>query len=342
MSEQQLVLMRMPLGPLGTNCYVIGDKAVGEAFIIDPATPEVLESLKKHDLKPKAVLLTHGHGDHIGGVQEIVDTYHGKNQYEHYAVNPKMKFPKKNQKDTIIYNDYITIRNIPAEAYDYVVNGKSAIEWLIERYAVTVDKKSGIRNDPNDWSREHENPSYIFDLVCSIVNVSIKTMQIVGKLPKLSFNGAEVSIDVAGRMSEISDSTKRELAIATEDNTLYLQVKHDDFYHIVVEERKDLVRTITESTASRYLAVNEQGTPLYNKQNVEEGKRYYLNDYNGGKFPYVAREFRYLKLVNGNASALIAINRINFKAENIKGNLAEWRVQLTLGEIIKVENYIIK
>lgn len=273
---------------------------------------------------------------------EIVDTYHGKNQYEHYAVNPKMRFPKKDQKDTIIYNDYITIRNIPAEAYDYVVNGKSAIEWLIERYAVTVDKKSGIRNDPNDWSREHENPSYIFDLVCSIVNVSIKTMQIVGKLPKLSFNGAEVSIDVAGRMSEISDSAKRELAIATEDNTLYLQVKHDDFYHIVVEERKDLVRTITESTASRYLAVNEQGTPLYNKLNVEVGKRYYLNDYNGGKFPYVAREFRYLKLVNGNASALIAINRINFKAENIKGNLAEWRVQLTLGEIIKVENYIIK
>ena len=273
---------------------------------------------------------------------EIVDTYHGKNQYEHYAVNPKMKFPKKDQKDTIIYNDYITIRNIPAEAYDYVVNGKSAIEWLMERYAVTVDKKSGIRNDPNDWSREHENPRYIFDLVCSIVNVSIKTMQIVGKLPKLSFNGAEVSIDVAGRMSGISDSAKRELAIATEDNTLYLQVKHDDFYHIVVEERKNLVRTITESTASRYLAVNEQGTPLYNKQNVEEGKRYYLNDYNGGKFPYVAREFRYLKLVNGNASALIAINRINFKAENIKGNLAEWSVQLTLGEIIKVENYIIK
>ena len=75
MSEQQLVLMRMPLGPLGTNCYVIGDKAVGEAFIIDPATPEVLDALKKHDLKPKAILLTHGHGDHIGGVQDIVDAY---------------------------------------------------------------------------------------------------------------------------------------------------------------------------------------------------------------------------------------------------------------------------
>ena len=76
MSEQQLVLMRMPLGPLGTNCYVIGDKAVGEAFIIDPATPEVLDALKKHDLKPKAILLTHGHGDHIGGVQDIVNAHH--------------------------------------------------------------------------------------------------------------------------------------------------------------------------------------------------------------------------------------------------------------------------
>ena len=46
MSEQQLALMRMPLGPLGTNCYVIGDKAIGEAFIIDPATAEVLDALK--------------------------------------------------------------------------------------------------------------------------------------------------------------------------------------------------------------------------------------------------------------------------------------------------------
>ena len=273
---------------------------------------------------------------------EIEDAYHGKDAYEHYAVNPKMKFPKKNQKDTIIYNDYITIRNIPAEAYDYIVNGKSAIEWLIERYAITIDKKSGIKNDPNEWSREHENPSYIFDLVCSIVTVSVKTMEIVHKLPKLSFNGSEVSIDIAGRMSETSESAQKELAIATEDNTLYLQVKQEDFYHIVVEEAHTLVRPITESSAPRYLAVNEQGVPLYNKQNVKEGERYYLNDYNAGKFPYAAREYRYLKLVNKDASALIAISHINFKAENVKGDMAQWNVELTLGEILKVENYIIK
>lgn len=273
---------------------------------------------------------------------EIEDTYHGKDAYEHYAVNPKMKFPKKDQKDTIIYNDYITIRHIPAEAYDYIVNGKSAVEWLMERYAITIDKKSGIKNDPNDWSREHETPGYIFDLVCSIVNVSVKTMEIVHKLPKLSFNGAEVSIDLAGRMNEISDSVKKELTIATEDNTLYLQVNKDDFYNIVVEENHSLVRPITESSAPRYIAVNEQGIPLYNKQNVKEGVRYYLNDYNAGKFPYALREYRYLKLVNGKATVLIAIRRINLKAENVKGNMAQWNVEFSLGEILKVENYIIK
>ena len=273
---------------------------------------------------------------------EIEDTYHGKDAYEHYAVSPKMRFPKKDKKDTIIYNDYITIRHIPAEAYDYIVNGKSAVEWLMERYAITIDKKSGIKNDPNDWSREHDNPSYIFDLVCSIVNVSVKTMEIVHKLPKLSFNGAEVSIDIAGRMSEISDSAQKELTIATEDNTLYLQVKQEEFYHIVVEEAASLVRPITESTAPRYLAVNAQGVPLYNMQNVKEGERYYLNDYNAGKFPYALREYRYLKLVNGNATALIAIRRINLQAENVKGDIAQWNVEFSLGEILKVENYIIK
>ena len=67
MDTSNLVLMRMPLGPLGTNCYVIGDKEQGEAFIIDPATTEVLDALKKEKGKKKAVILTDGYGDHIGG-----------------------------------------------------------------------------------------------------------------------------------------------------------------------------------------------------------------------------------------------------------------------------------
>ena len=99
----------------------------------------------------------------------------------------KMRFPKKDQKDTIIYNSAITISNIPAQAYEYVVNGKSAIEWIMERYQVTINKDSGIRNDPNDWSAEVGNPRYILDLLLSIINVSLQTVGIVNGLPKVQF-----------------------------------------------------------------------------------------------------------------------------------------------------------
>lgn len=99
----------------------------------------------------------------------------------------KMRFPKKNQKETINFNSRITINNIPAKAYEYVVNGKSAIEWIMERYQVKVDKKSGIKNDPNDWADEVGNPRYILDLLLSIINVSIQTVDIVNDLPELKF-----------------------------------------------------------------------------------------------------------------------------------------------------------
>ncbi|RYH75526.1 helicase [Flavobacteriaceae bacterium 144Ye] len=107
--------------------------------------------------------------------------------YEFYSVT-KLRFPKKDQKETIIYNSRIKINNIPEKAYQYVVNGKSAIEWIMDRYQVKVDKKSGIKNDPNDWSKEVENPSYILDLILSIINVSVQTVDIVNDLPKLEFD----------------------------------------------------------------------------------------------------------------------------------------------------------
>lgn len=102
----------------------------------------------------------------------------------------KIRFPKKDQKDTINYNSKITISNIPAKAYEYVVNGKSAIEWIMERYQVSTHKESGIVNDPNDWSKEVGNPRYILDLLLSIINVSVQTVDIVNNLPKVDF-GAE-------------------------------------------------------------------------------------------------------------------------------------------------------
>lgn len=99
----------------------------------------------------------------------------------------KMRFPKKDQKDKIIFNSKILISNIPEKAYEYVVNGKSAIEWIMERYAVTTNKDSGIKNDPNDWAEEVGNSRYILDLLLSIINVSVQTVDIVNGLPKLEF-----------------------------------------------------------------------------------------------------------------------------------------------------------
>jgi predicted helicase len=103
----------------------------------------------------------------------------------------QMRFPKgqkaKDKPDTIHYNSKITISGIPAKAYEYVVNGKSAIEWIMERYAVTTHKESGITNDPNDWAKEVGNPRYILDLLLSIINVSMQTVDIVSNLPKLDF-----------------------------------------------------------------------------------------------------------------------------------------------------------
>jgi predicted helicase len=99
----------------------------------------------------------------------------------------KMRFPKKGQKDSIIYNSKVIIENIPAQAYEYVVNGKSAIEWVMERYQITTHKDSGITNDPNDWATEQGKPRYILDLLLSVINVSTQTVDIVKNLPKVNF-----------------------------------------------------------------------------------------------------------------------------------------------------------
>ena len=101
----------------------------------------------------------------------------------------KMRFGKLDSKTAdkriIHYNAGITIENIPLEAYDYVVNGKSAIEWVMECYAVKTDPASRIENNPNDWCREHDDPKYIYNLLLRIITVSLETMKIVRSLPKL-------------------------------------------------------------------------------------------------------------------------------------------------------------
>ena len=99
----------------------------------------------------------------------------------------KMRFTSKDKKDVIIFNSDIKIKNIPLEAYDYQVNGKSAIEWIMERYAVTINKDSQIENNPNSWCEENKNPRYILDLLLSIITLSVRTIELVKKLPEIEF-----------------------------------------------------------------------------------------------------------------------------------------------------------
>lgn len=98
----------------------------------------------------------------------------------------KMKFAKKDEKSTVIYNNKIRIKNIPVEAYDYIVNGKPALEWVMERQSVSKHKDSGIVNDANDWAIETmDNPRYPLELFLRIITVSLETQKIINNLPKL-------------------------------------------------------------------------------------------------------------------------------------------------------------
>ncbi|KGQ42233.1 damage-inducible protein [Gallibacterium anatis IPDH697-78] len=98
----------------------------------------------------------------------------------------KMKFVQKADKSKVKYNEKFTIENIPLEAFDYIVNGKSALEWVMERQSVKVDKDSGLINDANDWAKETmNNPKYPLELFLRVITVSLKTREIVKNLPKL-------------------------------------------------------------------------------------------------------------------------------------------------------------
>ncbi len=101
----------------------------------------------------------------------------------------KMRYGKKGKdKDltTLHYNDKITLTGIPVEAYEYVVNGKPALDWVVERQGVRTEKDSGIVNDANDWAVETMgNARYPLELFQRVVTVSLETMKIVGSLPQL-------------------------------------------------------------------------------------------------------------------------------------------------------------
>jgi predicted helicase len=94
----------------------------------------------------------------------------------------KMKWKSKVDRTAIVYNAGVTVTNIPDAAHDYMLGSRSALEWLIDRYQIKTDKASGIVNDPNDWCDEHDDPTYIVDLIKKVTTVSVSTVELVAQL----------------------------------------------------------------------------------------------------------------------------------------------------------------
>ncbi len=91
----------------------------------------------------------------------------------------KMRLSK--DKTTLIYNDFLTLSEIPKATYDYRLGNRSALEWVVDQYQVSTDKRSGITNDPN----REDDPQYILRLIGQVVTVSLETVSIVNALPEL-------------------------------------------------------------------------------------------------------------------------------------------------------------
>ncbi len=85
--------------------------------------------------------------------------------------------------DRINYNNHIAITKIPQKAFDYVINGKSAIDWVIERYKKTTDKESLIENNPNDY----KGGKYVFELLCRVIKLSEKSVDLIEKISEKRF-----------------------------------------------------------------------------------------------------------------------------------------------------------
>ena len=117
-------------------------------------------------------------GVRINGDAPIEDILGKKNLHQ---VTKMKLIPDKHR---LIYNEYITIDDIPNEAFEYVVNGRSALGWIVDRYQITTDKDSGIVNDPNEYA----GSTYILKLVLSVITVSMKTMEIVKNLPSIGLD----------------------------------------------------------------------------------------------------------------------------------------------------------
>lgn len=147
----------------------------------DLARIPIVKNKEKYIEIGKKLMELHLNYEEVPVYNQAKIIYNGEHNYK----VKKMMFSKRSDdesddRSTIIFNDNITISNIPDKAYKYIVNGRPAIEWIMDQYQIKTDKGSGITDDPNDFS---DDPKYIFNLLFRIINVSVKTVDLINELP---------------------------------------------------------------------------------------------------------------------------------------------------------------
>ena len=124
---------------------------------------------------------------------KLNDQINGQISLLAYTENPskyfrvsKMRFANNHDKSSVIYNSNIIINDIPEKAFEYKVNSKPALEWIMERQSISKDKKTGIINDANDFANEVKgNPKYPLEIFQRVITVSLKTLEITKNLPPI-------------------------------------------------------------------------------------------------------------------------------------------------------------
>ena len=125
---------------------------------------------------------------HLGyetGSEYPLDVRHdrpGDLRPEHFRIGAKKMKWGNEDRSVLLINDHIRLEGIPAEAHQYQVNGRTPLEWFIDRYRITKDKRSGIVNDPNGW---FDDPADLITAFRRIVHVSVETVRIVAALPEV-------------------------------------------------------------------------------------------------------------------------------------------------------------
>ena len=112
---------------------------------------------------------------------ETVFSGNGVPQATHLRIGTRAMKYTDDEKTVLVVNDHIRLAGIPAEAHEYQVNGRTPLEWFIDRYKITKDKNSGIVNDPNAW---FDDPRDLIAAIRRIVHLSVKTVEIVRGLPE--------------------------------------------------------------------------------------------------------------------------------------------------------------